>query len=145
MPKSTTFCNNILDLFLNGVAIADLAENDSSSPLTNTYVALYTGTMGVTDDPTVNEATYGGYARKARARGAFAGWAAASGGISGIVAELLFDQCASGTNIITHVKIVTTASGAGKVLWAGELAAPRTVTVGVVPRWLANALKVKET
>jgi hypothetical protein len=145
MPKSTTFANNIVDLVLNAVAIADIAENDTSSPLTNTYLALYTGTLTTTDNPTTNEATYGGYARIAMSRAAFAAWTAAALGISEIVADAIFPTCTAGSDLITCVKLVTTPSGAGKVLYAGQLISDRTIIVDRIPRFVAGTLKVKES
>ena len=46
MSKGNTFENELLLLIFNATAIADLAENDTSSPLTNLYVALHTADPG---------------------------------------------------------------------------------------------------
>ncbi len=145
MPKSTTFANNIVDLILNAVAIADIAQNDGSGPLTNTYLALYEGTLTTTDNPLTGETGYGSYARQPMSRAAFAAWTAASGGISQNVAEIVYPACTAGSSLITHVKLVTTASGAGLVLYAGNLASDRTIIVDRIPRFIAAAIKVKES
>ena len=47
MPKSTATCNSILALIFNATAWADIAENDTSSPLANLYLSLHTASPGV--------------------------------------------------------------------------------------------------
>ena len=147
MAKSTDTCNSILALIFNGTAWADIAENDSSDPLTNLYVALYTATPGVGGDPRTNEVgtgAYAGYARVAVARSTD-GWLAPSGGVTKNKALTQFAECSGGTGAtITHVAIVTSASGDGDVLYAGELASPRSVSAGIQPQFAAEALTVTE-
>ena len=46
MSKGNTFENEILALIFNATAIADLAENDTTSPLTQLFVALHTADPG---------------------------------------------------------------------------------------------------
>jgi hypothetical protein len=148
MPKSTNTCDSILGLIFQGSAWADIAENDASAPLANLYLALYTDTPGVGDDPRTNEVTtgaYAGYVRKAVAR-SVVGWLTPSGGVTKNAATLAFVESTGGTGCtITHVAIVTTASGAGKVLYAGQLTAPRVIATGIQPQFLAEALVVTET
>ena len=144
MAKSTDTCNSLLALIFNATAWADLAENDITAPLTNLYIALYTADPGVGGDPRTNEATYTGYARKAVAR-TTGGWLAPSGGITKNTALAQFVECSGGSNIITHVAIVTTASGDGDVLYAGALASSRTISSGIQPQFAAEALTVTES
>ena len=47
MSKQNTFETDILALIFNATAIADLAENDATTPATNLSVALHTA------DPTL--------------------------------------------------------------------------------------------
>ena len=42
MPKSSTFDNDLLKLIFNATAIANIADNAGSSPLTNLYLSLHT-------------------------------------------------------------------------------------------------------
>ena len=42
MGKSSTFDNDWLKLIFNATAIANIADNAATSPLTNLYVALHT-------------------------------------------------------------------------------------------------------
>ena len=58
MGTATTTANNILKLYLNATAIANIADNAASSPNTNLYVALHTADPGA-----------GGTQRFARAAG----------------------------------------------------------------------------
>lgn len=148
MAKSTEVCNKILALIFNATAWADIAENDSSSPLENLYLALYTDSPGVGGDPRTNEvqvAAYASYERKAVAR-TTDGWLVPSGGITKNKAELKFVECSGGTGAhITHVAIVTTASGDGDVLYAGELTSHRDVSLGIQPQFALEQLIVTET
>jgi hypothetical protein len=46
MSKGNTFENDLLKLIFNATAIANLADNASSSPFTNLYVSLHTSDPG---------------------------------------------------------------------------------------------------
>jgi len=144
MPKSTTFANDVLGLIYRAAAIADLADNDATSPATTLYIRLHTGALAAGDPGNTNEATYGGYAALAVARSG-AGWSAPSGGSLDNAALLQFAECTSGTNTITHVSINKAASGTGACLHSGALAASRTVSAGIQPQFAAAALVVTET
>lgn len=143
MPKSTSAANSILALILTAVAWADLAENDSSAPATNLYLSLHTATPGVGGSQLTSEATYGAYARLAVLRTA-GGWTvAAAVGQNAALAQFL--ECTSGSEVITHVAIGRDAAGAGLVLYAGALAASRTISTGIQPQFAAGALTVTES
>lgn len=143
MPKSTTFCNDFLNLILRGTAITDLAENDTSSPTTSVYLSLHTATPGIGGLQTTNEATYTPYVRLAVSRTG-AGWAVASGGATSNSLLSQFVECASGSDTVTHVAVGTDSSGAGKVLWAGALAASRSISAGIQPQFAIAALTITE-
>lgn len=145
MAKSTNTCNSILKLIFNGTAWDDIAENDTTAPLASLYVSLHTGVVGVGDDQTVNEADYTAYDRLSVTRNA-GGWLVAVGGVTKNTALAQFPEAAGGTNVITHVAIGTAdLPGAGHVLYAGSLTAPRTITAGIQPQFAAEALVVTET
>ena len=57
MPKSTSACNSILALIYNATTWADIAENDTTSPMTDITMALSTVTGAPTDTMSTNEAT----------------------------------------------------------------------------------------
>lgn len=142
MPKSTDTCNALLALLLNATTWNGLAENDTTGPLTNLYVALYTADPGLGGDPRTNEATYTNYGRIAVARSA-AGWTVAGAGAQN-AALIQFAQCGVTGNVITHVAIVTTASGDGDVLYTGELNDDRSISAGIQPQFSAGELTITE-
>jgi hypothetical protein len=142
MSKGNTFENDLLKLIFNATAIADLAENDSSSPLTSLYVSLHTADPGEAGDQTTSEATYGSYARVAVARSGV-GWTVTGNAVTN-AALVQFPQCSSGSNDITHVAVGTAASGTGKVLYKGALTATLAVSSGIQPQFAAGALDISE-
>jgi hypothetical protein len=144
MPKLTDTCNKILALIFNATAWADIAENDSSSPLTNLYLSLHTSNPGVGNNQTTNETAYTNYARVAVAR-TTSGWDVPSGGATANAALVQFAQCGASGATLTHVAIGTAASGTGTVLYAGALSASLAVANGIQPQFAAGALDVTET
>jgi hypothetical protein len=143
MPKSTTFCNNVLNLILRGTSIAGLADNDATSPNTSVYVSLHTADPGVGGAQTTNEAAYTGYARLAIDRTG-TGWDAASAGSTVNSALAQFAECTALSATVTHVAVGTDSSGAGLVLWAGALAASRSISAGIQPQFADSALTITE-
>jgi hypothetical protein len=71
------------------------------------------------------------------------GWT--DGGATFSNANLLqFPQCSSGTNTITHFAIVTSASGAGQILYSAALTSALNVSIGIQPQFAIGALTVTE-
>jgi hypothetical protein len=143
MPKSTTFANDFVALIFNGTAIADLAENDTTAPLTNLYASLHVGDPGIGGSQETNETSYTNYTRVAVSRNS-GGWTV-SGGVSENTALIQFPQCGATGATLTHVAIGTAASGAGKVLYAGELSASLAVSNLIQPQFAAGSLTATET
>lgn len=144
MPKSTATCNSILALIFNATAWADIAENDTSSPIGNLYLSLHTADPGVGNNQTTNETSYTNYARIAVARTTI-GWDVPSGGATANAALAQFAQCGASGATITHVAIGTASSGPGTVLYAGALSSSLAVANGIQPQFAAGALDVTET
>jgi len=144
MGKSTAGANNILNLICRAVAWANMADNAAVSPYSNLYIGLHTGSLAVGDDQSVNEATFGAYARLAIAR-TTGGWSAPSGGSLSNAALAQFLECTSGTNLITHVSVGVAASGASLVIWSGALTASRTISSGIQAQFAAGALVITES
>jgi hypothetical protein len=144
MAKSTSVCNSILALIFNATAWADFAENDSSGPNDTLYVSLHTGDPGVGGSQLTNEANYTGYARKAIAR-TTGGWDVPANGITQNAALAQFIECSALSNTITHVAIGKAQSGAGLVLYSGQLSAERVISAGIQPQFAQGALVVQET
>lgn len=145
--KTDVFELDILKLIFNGTAIANIADNAASSPLTNFYLSLHTAdpTDAAASGQSTNETTYTGYARVAVAR-TTGGWTCATAaGVTTVVpvANISFGQCTAGTATITHVGIGTSASGAGKLLFSGSLSPAIAVASGVVPQ-LTTASTITE-
>lgn len=141
MSKGNTFENDLLDLIFKGTAIANIADNAASSPLTSLYVSLHTADPGETGNQTTSEATYTSYARVAVTRGA--GWAAASSGSTSPASNIDFPAATGGTNTITHFSIGTASSSTGKILYSGTVTPNISVTSGVTPR-LTTASTITE-
>jgi len=141
VSKGNTFENDLLKLIFNATAIANIADNAASSPLTNLYVSLHTGDPGETGDQTTNEATYTSYARMAVARTS-GGFTVTANSVSP-AAAIEFPQATGGSNTITHFGVGTASSGAGKLLYKGTVTPNISVTSGVTPR-LTTATAITE-
>lgn len=142
MPKSTSTCNSIVNLMYRATAWANVADNASSSPFTNTYVSLHTASPGTGNNQTTNETAYTNYARVAVARST--GWDAASGGATANSATISFPQCGASGATLTDVAIGTTVGSAGTVWHYGSLNSSLAVSSGITPQFAAGALTVTE-
>lgn len=143
MPKSTTYCNDLLKLIFNATAIANIADNAAASPLTNLYLSLHTADPGIGGAQTTNETSYTNYARIAVARTS-GGWTVTSNSAAN-TALAQFAQCGATGATISHVAIGTASSGAGKVLYAGALNSSLSVANGIQPQFAASALAAQES
>lgn len=132
MSKGNTFENDLLKLIFNATAIANMADNAASSPLTNLYVALHTADPGEAGAQNTTEADYSGYARVAVARSG-AGWTVTNNSVSP-AANIDFPESAGSGTTLTHFSVGTASSGAGKVLYKGALSASIAVVAGTIPR-----------
>jgi len=141
MSKSNAFENSLLKLIFNATAIANLADNAASSPLTNLYVSLHTADPGEAGDQTTSEATYTGYARVAVLR-TTGGWTVTNNSVSP-VANIDFPNCTGGTNTITYFGVGTASSGAGVLYYSGTVSPSISVSSGVTPR-LTTASTITE-
>lgn len=142
MSKGNTFENDFVKLIFNGTAIANIADNAATSPLTNLYVSLHTADVGETGDQTTSEATYTSYARVAVARTS-GGWTVSANAVSN-AAAITFPACTGGTNTITHFAVGTAASGTGKVLYKGALSSSLAVSNGITPEFAIGDLDITE-
>jgi len=145
MPKSTTFANDFVALIFNATAIADLAENDTSAPLTSLYVALHATEPGIGGSQLTGETAYDNYLRVAVNRNSGgSGWAV-SGGVAQNQAVIPFATCGAGGGTVAFVSIGTDVKpNAGKVLWKGAVSPTLSVTTGIQPQFAINALTCTE-
>lgn len=141
MSKSDVFENDLLKLIFNGTAIAGLADNAASSPVTSLYLALHTADPGEAGNQSTSEVSYTGYARAAVAR-TLGGWTVSSNSVSP-VANVDFGAATAGTATVTHVSIGTAASGAGKILYRGAISPTIAIAAGVTPR-ITNTSTITE-
>jgi hypothetical protein len=128
MGIGATFGTDVNKLIFNATAIANIADNAASSPITNIYLSLHTADPGTTG---ASEATYTSYARVAVAR--TSGGFTCSGFTVVPVANVDFPACTGGTNTITYFG-VWNASSTGKFLFGGTVSPNISVSTGVTPR-----------
>lgn len=141
MSKGDTFENDLLKLIFNGTAIANLADNAASSPLTNLYVSLHTADPGETGNQTTSEATYTSYARVAVARTS-GGWTVTANSVSP-AANIDFPTGTGGSGTATYFAVGTASSGTGKVLYSGTVTPNIACGNGIIPR-LTTATTITE-
>lgn len=142
MSKGNTFENDLLLLIFNATAIANIADNAGSSPLTSLYVSLHTADPGEAGNQTTNEAAYTSYARVAVARSG-SGWTVSGNTVTN-AALIQFPQCTGGSETITHFAIGTASSSTGKVLYKGALSSSLAVSSGIQPQFGAGELDGSE-
>jgi hypothetical protein len=142
--KAATFESDILKLIFQGTAIANIADNAATAPLTNLYVSLHTADPTDTGNQTSSEATYTGYARVAVARTS-GGWTVSGSSPTQVApaAAVTFPACTGGTNTITNWAVGTAASGTGKILYSGTVTPNISVSNGVTPQ-LTTASTITE-
>jgi hypothetical protein len=141
MAKSATFDNQLLKLIFNATAIANLADNAATSPLTNLEVALHTGDPSA-GDQTTNEAAYPGYTRIAVAR-TTGGWTVTGNSVSP-AAQINFPLGTGGSGIATHASVGFAGSGASQILYSGAISPSVAMGSGVSP-FISTASTITES
>lgn len=131
MSKGNTYENDLLKLIFNGTAIANIADNAATSPITNLYVALHTADPGEAGGQSTSEAAYTSYARVAVARTS-GGWTITNNSVSP-VADIVFPLGTGGGETCTHWSVGTSSSGAGKILYSGSLSPSIITGNGSIP------------
>ncbi|WP_456622139.1 MULTISPECIES: phage tail fiber protein [unclassified Bradyrhizobium] len=131
MSKGDTFENDLLKLIFNGTAIANLADNAASSPLTSLYFAMHTADPGEGGSQTTSEVAYTSYARVAVARNS-TGFMVTGNSVSP-VNDINFPTATGGSATATFFSIGTAASGTGKILYSGTLSPAISISTGVPP------------
>lgn len=142
MSKGDTFENDWLKLVFNATAIANIADNAATSPLTNLYVSLHTADPGEAGSQTTNECAYTSYDRVTVARTS-GGWTVTANSVSP-AAAITFPAATGGTETATHFAVGTTAHpSAGKVLYSGTVTPNISISNGVTPE-LTTATAITE-
>lgn len=143
MSKGNTYENDLLKLILQATAIANIADNAATAPLTNLYVSLHSADPGEAGDQTTSEIAYTGYARVAVARSG-SGWTVTANAAEN-TAAIPFGQKTAGADVTaTHFAVGTASTGIGKVLYKGALTASLLISNGVTPEFAAGALDITE-
>jgi hypothetical protein len=106
--------NDLLKLYFNATAIANIADNAASAPLTNLYFGLHSAWPGSAGNQTTSEISYTGYARVAVARTS-GGFTVTANAVSP-VATVAFGQCTAGSATAMFATIGTASSGTGKII-----------------------------
>lgn len=131
MSKSNALENDLLKLIFNGTPIADLADNDATSPATTLKVALHTADPGEAGDQTTSEIAYTSYARVSVTRDA-TGWTVTGNSVSP-AADIVFPTSTGGGSVVaTHWSVGTGVSN--KMLYSGPLSPNITIVTGVSPK-----------
>lgn len=138
MSKSDTFENDLLLLLFNNTAIANIGDAGglrATATAGSLWWSLHTADPGEAGTAVTNEAAYTGYARVAAARASGAGGFTVTGNSVSPPANIDFGECtAVPGGPITHFGIVSTSSGAGKLLYSGTMTPNIAMAVGVIPR-----------
>jgi len=130
MSIGAAFREDILDLIYNAVAIANIADNASTSPLTNLYVSLHTADPNAGTQST-SEVTYTSYARVAVARTS-GGWTITANSVSP-AATISFPAGTGGSGTATHAAVGTLSTGAGVIIDSGALSPTIATGDGITP------------
>ena len=132
MSKGNTWENDFIKLTFQATAIANIADNAATAPLTNLFVSLHTADPGEAGSQTTSECAYTSYARVAVARTS-GGWTVTNNSVSP-AANIDFPQATGGSETATHFAVGTAVSGAGKLLYSGTITPTIAIANGVTPR-----------
>lgn len=119
MSKGDTFENDLQKLIFNATAIANIADNTATSPLTNLFVSLHTANPGEAGTQATNEAAYTSYARQSVARSS-GGWTVTTNSVSP-AATISFPAATGGTENEMFFGVGVAVSGATKLLYYGPI------------------------
>lgn len=134
--KGSTFDNDLLKLIFNGTAIANIADNAASAPLTSLYLSLHTADPGAGGNQANSEAAYGGYARMPVPRNS-TGFTVSGNSVTLTIA-VVFPVATSGTETETWAAVGTTITGSGKILYRGPITPSLAITTGIAPQLTAG-------
>lgn len=120
MAAGNTFLNDLAKLIFQATAIANIADNAASSPLTSLYAGLHTADPGAAGNQTTSETAYTNYARQAIARNS-GGFTVSTVSITLAAAVSFPAGATSDTDVISFFSIGTASSSTGKLLYSGPI------------------------
>lgn len=132
MSKSKDTKLDILGYIFNGTPI-------SWGAATHLQINLHNSDPAEEGIATNFSSTYGGYAPVVVVRTA-EGFTLGDPTTNAV--DLLFPQCTSGSDVITHISV--SPEGFEQIILYGALAIPRIVTAGVQPEFKVGTLSFKE-
>lgn len=146
MSKSNTWENDLLLLVFNNTAvtlIGDAAGLQPSATAGSLYVSLHTADPTDTGDQSTYETVYTDYSRQPVARSG-AGWTVSGNTVSN-AALIQFPTCGVTGATVTHFGVgCSSGTGAGKLLYSGQLTAPLAVASGIQPQFSTGELDITE-
>ena len=143
MSASNDLETNLLKLIFQNAdyaGIGDAGGLRGSVSAGSLYVSLHTGDPGEAGDQSTSECDYTSYGRVAVARNGTQ-WTVGGAQVENASA-VTFPQCSGGSNTATHFGVGTDASGAGKLLFSGELDSSLAISNGITPEIAAGDLDV---
>lgn len=153
--KGAVFANDVLLLFLNATAIANIAQNNATTPATVLVFSLHAAGLTAAGNQSTNEVAYTSYARRftnARSSATFV----VSGAIATLQANIDFPTATGGTATAHSASIggdpsplgsgsaSTNVGTANKIWYWGDLSADISITNGVTPRIVQTTSTITE-
>ena len=142
MPIGLTFDNDVLKLVFQAVAIANIADNAATAPLTNVFYSLQTADPTSSGTQATSEITYTSYARVTVARTS-GGHTVTSNSMSP-AATIAFPAGTGGAGTASFFTVGVAVSGASKILFSGTVT-PNIVTGNGITPQLTTATAITLT
>jgi len=127
-----TFANDLMKLIFQGTAIANIADNAVTLPLTGLYLSLHTADPTAAGNQTSSECAYTSYARVAVSRDS-SGFTVSTNSVT-LTALTSFPAATGGSETATYFAVGTASSGTGKILAAGPISPAIVISSGVTPQ-----------
>ena len=147
MGTGNTTSNDILSWIFCAVPATWMGTGVlGGSPITSVFIALHTADPLAAGYQNTSECTYTGpYARVAvpRTTGP-TGWTVATQAVTN-AALIQFPTCTGSTSTATYFSIGTLTSGAGQILFSGQLGSSLAISNNITPQFAIGAISVTES
>ena len=131
---------NLMFLNTDFANIGDAAGLQNSAAAGSFYLSLHSADPGEAGTQLTNEVAYTNYARVAVARTG-GGWTVSGNTVSN-TALVQFPQCGASGATATYVGVGTDSSGAGTLLFSGQLGSSLTIANLITPQFAALDLDI---
>jgi len=131
MSKTNVYENSVLGMLFTATSIAQISEDQVTTPATNLYVSFHTADPGEAGTQSTSETTYGAYARVTVGR-TTTGWKV-TGNTCYPQANIAGVTPTSGSGTITFFGIGVSTTGATALYYSGAISPPITITTGGAP------------